>query len=310
MIKRLMILGPTASGKSSVSARVAGEIGAEIISVDSRQCYKMIDIGTAKPDKNTLESIPHYNISLIDLEQNDSVADFLNRAQEWESKILKNDHYVLYTGGSTLHLQGLIRPLDDLPKSNPENIQRLNQKVEKEGIELLYKKLQETDPAYAEKMDGLNRQRIIRAMDVWLQTGKPFSSFHRKSDFNPPDDMIVYGLYRQRKKLYDRINARVDEMITRGLIEETQRILNEGYSPDLQSLKTVGYREVISYLSGSLSKDQMIKDIKTQTRRYAKRQITWFRRWPFIQWLNAENLSVSQIVARIKQDLAADPNKS
>ncbi|MEX0994774.1 MAG: tRNA (adenosine(37)-N6)-dimethylallyltransferase MiaA [Balneolaceae bacterium] len=310
MIKRLMILGPTASGKSALSARLAGEIGAEIISVDSRQCYKKIDIGTAKPEKELLDSVPHYNISLFDLNQNDSAANFFNRTRTWEKQILSKGRYVIYTGGSTLHLQGLIRPLDDLPQSNPENIRQLNQQVKHDGLQTLYQELQRVDPDYAEKMDGLNRQRIIRAMDVWMQTGKPFSSFHRKDEIQPPDDMIVYGLHWLRKKLHERINQRVDTMIEKGLIEETRQILEEGYSPDLQSLQTVGYREVISYLDGNLSKEDMINDIKTKTRRYAKRQITWFRRWPFIRWLKAYELSVAERIESIKQDLAADPNKS
>ncbi|MEX0770289.1 MAG: tRNA (adenosine(37)-N6)-dimethylallyltransferase MiaA [Balneolaceae bacterium] len=310
MIQRIMILGPTASGKSELSARLAEKIGAEIISVDSRQCYKKIDIGTAKPEKKLLDSVPHHNISLIEPDQNDSVADFLDRAGDWEKRILQKGRYVLYTGGSTLHLQGLIRPMDDLPESNPENLRRLNRKIEKEGLDSLYNKLQEADPAYAEKMDGLNRQRILRALDVWMQTGEPFSSFHSEDEYTRPADMIVYGLHWPRKKLHKRINQRVDAMIEKGWVEETRQILEEGYSPELQSLKTVGYREVISYLKGNLSKEQMIEDIKTKTRRYAKRQITWFRRWPFIQWLEAGKFSISQMTERIKQDLAANPNKS
>lgn len=299
-----MIVGPTASGKSDLAFRLAMETDGEIISVDSRQCYKRIDIGTAKPKPAQLNKIKHYNISILDLDQKDTVVSFLERAGLWRNEIESRNRKVIYAGGSTLHLQGLMQPMDTLPESNPRNIALLKKRADTDGVEKLYRELLNVDPHYAGSMDGLNRQRIIRALDVWMQTGRPFSSFHTRDEPVLPDGFLVYGLHWPRKTLHKRINTRVDRMIRAGLVEETRKILNDGYSPDIQSLQTVGYRDVIHYLEGNLSREQMIADIKTQTRRYAKRQITWFRRWPFIKWLEPGIQTVDHMVCNIQQDLA------
>ena len=304
-----MILGPTASGKTELACRLAGELDGEIISVDSRQCYKRIDIGTAKPAPEVLQEVTHYNISILNLRQGDSVVSFLERAGKWEDQIRQKGKQIVYAGGSTLHLRGVLQPMDDLPDSSPENISSLKESEKSNGIEHLYSKLEAVDPEYASEMDGFNRQRIMRALDVWMQTGRPFSSFHKSKEVTPPGDMQVFGLSWPRKLLHERINLRVDQMIEQGLVSETQQILDDGYDPELQSLQTVGYRDVIRYLKGETTYDRMIADIKTQTRRYAKRQITWFRRWPFINWLDASEMEMEKMADVIKQGLAADLNK-
>ncbi len=267
--------------------------------MDSRQCYKHLDIGTAKPSEEELARIPHFNISNLDLDQDDSAIQFVQRAEKWESEILKNSEHAIYTGGSTLHLTGLIQPFNDVPNSNEANIAELNQRIEKEGLESLFEQLKEVDPEYIPKMDGMNRQRIIRALDVWMQTGKPFSSFHSDEKVKPPKNTIVFGLNHPRKALHKRINKRVDLMIEQGLIDEVRSILDRGYSKNLQALQTVGYREVTSYFDDDFTKEEMIAKIKTNTRRYAKRQITWFRRWDFIQWMDASELSVGEMKENI-----------
>jgi tRNA dimethylallyltransferase len=307
--QKIMILGPTASGKTELAHSLALQLDGEIISVDSRQCYKRIDIGTAKPDQKLLREVRYYNISMLDLTESDSAVSFAQRAAEWERKIVSSGKTVIYAGGSTLHLQSLLQPFDDVPESSTENLQKLEREADKEGLESLFQKLEEVDPEYASGMDGFNRQRIFRALDVWMQTGKPFSSFHQKKEIQPPSDMNVFGLKWPRKVLHERINRRVDQMVEAGLVDETKQILNDGYPAELQSLQTVGYRDVIRYLDGEVSFEQMIADIKTQTRRYAKRQITWFRRWPFIQWMNAHELDSSEMIEVVKQGLAANLNK-
>ncbi|MEX2602095.1 MAG: tRNA (adenosine(37)-N6)-dimethylallyltransferase MiaA [Balneolaceae bacterium] len=309
MIKRLMILGPTASGKSDLAIQLAMELGGEVISADSRQCYKKIDIGTAKPGPEDLNRVKHYNISQLELEESDSAARFLARAMDWEAEIQARGNVVFYAGGSTLHLQGIIQPFDPLPPSNPENIRGLQQQADSEGLESLLQELERVDPGYAKQIDGLNRHRLFRALDVWRQTGKPFSSFHRQNEPKPPDDLFVIGLHHPRKKLYERINRRTERMIEEGLIGETEAILAEGYSPDLQSLQTVGYRDVLQYLKGDVTRDQMIDNIKTATRRYAKRQLTWFRRWPFIHWLDADKQKTEELAETAKLNLAAKHKK-
>lgn len=296
---RIIIAGPTASGKSSLAIRLAQEIDAEIISVDSRQCFKKIDIGTAKPSPDQLKKIPHYNISVLDLTEEDTVADFKKRSDQYTKEIEEKEKIVIYCGGSTLHLQSLIKPLDDIPESDPKNIERLTKTAEEKGLDYLFDQLREVDPEYAQKMDGLNPQRIFRALDVWQQTGRPFSSFHSEDPIQLPQHLHLFALHHPRKVLHQRIAKRTDQMIEEGLIEETRRLLDEGYSRGLQAFNTVGYKQTIQFLDGELTRDQMVKDIKTATRRYAKRQITWLRRWPFVQWIDMHQTSLENAAKKI-----------
>ncbi|MBD3617216.1 MAG: tRNA (adenosine(37)-N6)-dimethylallyltransferase MiaA [Gracilimonas sp.] len=292
---RIILLGPTAAGKTKLSLLLAEELNTSIISADSRQCYQHLNIGTAKPSPQELEKVAHYNISLLDLEEEDSAMEFQKRAAKWEKEILKNADHVFYVGGSTLHIQSLIQPFNDMPEANEENIAKLENRIDAEGIESLYGMLKEIDPEYIHKMDGMNTQRIIRALDVWMQTGKPFSSFHNQGEIQPDKDTIVFGLKWPREKLYDRINERVDGMIERGLIEEVKSILDAGHPKDLQSLNTVGYQEIIKYLDRKWTLEKAVEKIKTSTRRYAKRQMTWYKRWDFIHWLDADEMSAEEM---------------
>lgn len=306
---RLILLGPTASGKTELSLQLAEELEIPIISVDSRQCFKHLDIGTAKPKQEELDRVQHYNISNIELDERDSVQDFLERAEAWEKEILTDHAHSLFVGGSTLHLQSLIRPIEDLPSANPQNISELHQRIEVEGIEDLYNELKAVDPSYIQTMDGMNKQRIIRALDVWMQTGKPFSSFHSNDEFKLPSNTLVFGMHQPREVLYDRINARVDNMMDEGLLEETEKVLSMGYSKDLQPLNAVGYREMIAVLEGTMTKAEAVEKMKTQTRRYAKRQLTWYRRWDFIKWLPANEKKTHELKEIVLSDLAAMQHK-
>lgn len=307
---RLLLIGPTAVGKTKLSVKLAEELNAEIISADSRQCYKYLNIGTATPGSDERGDIPHYNLSIIDPHEKDSVANFYERAQKWEKEIQNDDKSILYVGGSTLHVQCIIQPLDDVPEANEDNLENLEQQADNEGIEPLYKKLLEVDPSYAEKMDGMNPQRIYRALDVWMQTGRPFSSFHSDDrSIEVPADMMVFGLKRDRKILYDRINRRVDRMFEQGFLEEVRELLDKGYSLNDPGLNTVGYKEAIAFLNNKISRETMIKDMKTQTRRYAKRQLTWFRRWDFVNWINLDEHTPKSARRNILQQVAAKLNK-
>ena len=307
---KILLIGPTAIGKTETSLLLAEKLDTSIISVDSRQCYKYLDIGTAKPSQLELDRVPHYNISVLAPDEKDSVADFNQRAQLWEQNILNKSEHVIYTGGSTLHLQSLIAPLDDLPPANAEHIEQLQRQADEEGLDSLYTRLQKVDPHYATQMDGPNRQRIIRALDVWMQTGKPFSSFHQQEGFSAPEDTLVVGIHRSRSVLHERINSRVDIMIQQGLEQELDRILSMGYSTELQALQTVGYRELISHRTGDIrTLHDAIEKIKTNTRRYAKRQITWFKRWPFVHWINADEKNAEELAEIMLRDLAAMQKK-
>jgi len=304
MINKIIVLGPTASGKTDLSIDLAKEIDGEIISVDSRQCYKYLNIGTAKPSAKQLNSVKHYNISVLEPDQKDSAENFRKRTEAYVKKIQTKHKKPIYAGGSTLHLRAVIQPFDKIPGANKENLEMLGRRLDEQGSEVLLRELREVDPEYANQMDGFNRQRVLRALDIYMQTGEPFSSFHSDEPVEPSDDMIVIGLHYPRDILYDRINRRVDKMLESGLVEETKTILELGYSKDLQALQTVGYRQVIEYLDGNLSREQMVRDIKTKTRRYAKRQLTWFRRWPFINWLNAHEMTNMQLTDSVKQMVA------
>lgn len=307
---RILLIGPTAVGKTDLSVVLAKKLDAEIISADSRQCYKHLNIGTATPAVEERDGIPHYNLSIIKPDEKDSVANFYERAKAWEQEILARGNNVLYVGGSTLHIQCVIQPLDDVPEADEENIKELEHQTEKQGIEPLYEKLLEVDPDYAQKMDGMNPHRIFRALDVWMQTGKPFSSFHSDNrTIEVPPDMIVFGLHRNRQQLYERINQRVEEMFEQGFLEEVKELQQKGYSPEDPGVNTVGYKEAFSFLNGDISREQMIEDMKTQTRRYAKRQLTWFRRWDFIHWINLDKHTTESACEIILHEVAAKSNK-
>lgn len=296
---KILLTGPTAVGKTVASVLLAKEIGAEIISSDSRQCYKYMNIGTATPSADEQDGIAHYNLSIIDPAVKDSAANFYDRAMQWEQEITNRDNTVLYVGGSTLHQQCIIQPFDDIPDANEQNIAEIEQQIEEEGIELLFKRLQGVDPQYAAEMDGMNTQRIVRALDVWKQTGRPFSSFHTNDKITAPDDLLVVGIERDRQVLYNRINRRVDLMFKNGFLDEVKSIMAMGFSLNDPGLNTVGYKQAIAFLNGNLSRDQMIKDIKTKTRRYAKRQLTWFRRWDFVHWIDADEHLPQEIIKKI-----------
>lgn len=305
----IMLLGPTAVGKTAVSVRLAKRLDAEIISVDSRQCYRGVDIGTATPGEEEREDVPHYNLSILDPGEPDSAAEFCERARQWAADINARGKPAIYAGGSTLHLRCIIEPLDDVPESDQENRRKLERRMESEGVESLYGMLQEVDPDYAERMDGMNPQRIVRALDVWMQTGRPFSSFHTSGELRPPEQLEVFGLRRDREQLYDRINMRVDRMIEEGLVDEVRSLLEAGYSTEDPGLNTVGYREPAAYLRDEISREEMARRIKTRSRRYAKRQLTWFRRWDFIRWVDAGSRSAEEIAEIIEKRLAAKSNK-
>ncbi|MDZ7692423.1 MAG: tRNA (adenosine(37)-N6)-dimethylallyltransferase MiaA [Balneolaceae bacterium] len=300
---RTSLIGPTAVGKTALSIDLAQVINTEIISADSRQCYKYLNIGTSTPAKDELEKVPHHNISILEPDQEDSAVDFYERSIRWERQIEQRGKNILYVGGSTLHVQSLIKPFDDVPEANEENIEHLQQRMVDEGIESLYAQLEDVDPDYAAKMDGMNTQRILRALDVWMQTEKPFSSFHSDNGFEISENTYVFGLKRERKKLYKRINERVDRMFEMGFLDEVKKLLDMGYTKETRALNSVGYRDAIDYLEGEKSLEEVKKDMKTQTRHYAKRQITWFKRWDFVNWIDLDKHNYDEALTIILDEL-------
>jgi len=305
----VVITGPTATGKTDLSLTLARHFGTPVISADARQCYKYLDIGTGKVPKTVRDEIPHYNIDTLYPDETFTAADFTGRYREWSRSIHQQGKPVIVAGGSTLYIESLIRPLDPLPPKNDSNIRELEHRAERDGLQSIRKKLQEVDPTYLERIDGPNPHRMFRALDVWMQTGQPFSSFHRNLPLRLPGNMLLICLNRDRIELHDRISKRVDTMLAEGLVEEVRNILDMGYHPELQSLRTVGYREVIAHLRNDLSENAMIAQIKTNTRRYARRQLTWFRRWEGVSWMDQTGQSETELAGRVcsmAEQLAAE----
>src|SRR5690625_1331965 len=303
MIDEIIMTGSHESRKTVLSNKPENKIGGEIISVDSRQCYNRLNIGPAKPDSKLLDEVSHHNVSVLDLREHDSAALFYKRAMQYRDELKSRGKKVIYCGGSTLRLQSLLHHLRKLPSADETNLVMLAEMEKQRGLPKLFELLQKKDPEYAGRMDGLNRQRIFRALDVWMQTGKPFSSFHLQRSASLPENMALFTLHRPRKELHKRINHRTDQMLEMGFIEEVKGILADGYSPRLQSLQTVGYREAIAYLNGEISRSEMVEKMKTSTRRYAKRQITWMKRWPFAIPLNVHGKPLEEIIDSILQVL-------
>ncbi len=305
----VILTGPTAVGKTDLSLSLARQFNTPVISADSRQCYKYLDIGTGKVSPDILDEIKHYHINSLNPDEPFTAADFAKKFREWSRIIQDEGKPVLVAGGSTLYIESLIRPFDPLPSKNKANIRELEGLAEQQGLESLQKKLEEVDPAYARRIDGPNPHRIFRALDVWMQTGKPFSSFHKNRPFSLPDNTLLICLNRDRPELHRRIDNRVDRMIHDGLLQEVENILDMGYDPGLQSLRTVGYRESMAHLQGEITAEEMREKIKTNTRRYARRQLTWFRRWKQARWVDLSGLlpeKRTEIVLIMMKQLAAE----
>jgi len=304
-VPRIVIAGPTGIGKTSVSLELVQQFrsqqhDAAIISVDSRQCYKRLDIGTGKVTMNEMDGIPHYNISNLNPDQPDSAAAFYRRSLIWEEEIRSQLRIPIYVGGSTLHLQSLLWPLDDIPGSCVYNQIKLAETEREHGQDYLLNLLNNVDPEYFLRMDGYNKARIFRALDVFMQTGKPFSSFHSEQDFNvSPLRTLLVVLTAERAWHVKRIHERVDAMIDNGLVEETKQLLDSGIDESFQALQTVGYKEAIEYIKGLSSLDQMRERIYISTRQYAKRQATWFRRWRTAINLDVTHKTTAQIATEI-----------
>lgn len=283
----LILTGPTAVGKTDLSLRLARHLQAEIISADSRQVYRQLDIGTAKPSIEERAGIPHHFIDELDLDEPFSAGAFEREANARIRAILDRGRVPLVVGGSTLYLHALKHGLADIPPVGDDIRAAIQARLVDEGPEALYRELATVDPASAERMDPTKTQRLVRALEVYHGTGRPLSSFHAVKPTVPFRFRTVV-LYRERENLYRRIEHRVDAMLRDGLLDEVGNLLDQGYDPSLNPLQTIGYQEPIAYLRGDLGYDEMVDLLKRNTRRYAKRQMTWFRRDDENIWLPVE----------------------
>lgn len=277
----IVIVGPTAIGKTALAIELAKYHQTEIISADSRQFYIEMNIGTAKPSAEELASVKHHFIGSHSITEDFTVGDFEIQSLELLDQIFKKHDFAVLVGGSGLYIDAVCRGFDDLPKASVALREQLNQDLIDKGIAHLQDQLQRLDPVYFSEVDIYNPQRIIRALEVSIATGKPFSSYRTKPEKTRPFRCVKIGLNTSRQQLYDRINHRVDQMIQRGLFDEVRRLIPYRH---LNALNTVGYTELFNYFDGKLTEQEAIAKIKQNTRRFAKRQLTWFRKDPTITW--------------------------
>lgn len=279
----LNIVGPTAIGKTSLAIELANRFATEIISADSRQFYKEMTIGTAVPSKEELEAAKHHFIQHISIQDTYNVGDFETEALEKLDELFKERNIVIMVGGSGLYTKSVLEGLDYFPEVSSEIRKDLNLKFEKEGLTPLQNKLQELDPDYFKIVDIENPHRLIRALEVCISSQKPYSSYLNQPKKTRNFTAISIGLDADRNIIYDRINKRVDIMIKEGLMEEAKNLFPKR---ELNALNTVGYKELFAYLEGNQSLETAISEIKKNTRRFAKRQLTWFKKDKETNWFN------------------------
>ncbi|OPY58040.1 MAG: tRNA dimethylallyltransferase [Pelotomaculum sp. PtaU1.Bin035] len=288
----LVITGPTATGKSKVAILVAGAVGGEIVSADSMLVYRHMDIGTAKPTKKEMCDIPHHLINIIEPDQDYSAAVFQQQARAAIASIQERGKLPILAGGTGLYIRAVIDHYDFTGACRDELLRaELREESERNGFESLHLRLAEVDRRSAERLHPRDVRRVIRALEVYYLTGKPFSSYQKTNGCaGPLYNLVIFGLTMARETLYRRIEQRVEAMISAGLVEEVRGLLSAGYGAGLASMRGLGYKEIVSYLAGEVSLPQAVELLKRNTRRFAKRQLTWFRRDERIRWLEIDPL--------------------
>ncbi|MFO7720023.1 MAG: tRNA (adenosine(37)-N6)-dimethylallyltransferase MiaA [Gillisia sp.] len=295
----ISITGPTAIGKTALSIKLAKVFNTEILSADSRQFYKEMKIGTAVPSKKELAAATHHFIQHKSVEEEYSVGDFEREAMFKTQDLFKQHDILILVGGSGLYVKSLLEGLDTFPEIDPGIRARLNNQFEKEGLEPLKIRLQELDPEAYKKTDVDNPHRVIRALEICLGTGKPYSFFLNRPKPERAFQTISIGLTAPREEIYERINLRVDAMMAEGLLEEVKNLYPKR---ELNALNTVGYKELFAFLDGNFTLDEAIAEIKKNTRRFAKRQLTWFRKDKNIHWFDYKTSS-EEIIAFVKAEI-------
>lgn len=295
----IVLVGPTAVGKTDISIQLAKKIKGEVISADSMQVYKYMDIGTAKITEDEMENIPHYLINVVYPDEEFTVADFKKAACNYIKRINDEGNIPMLVGGTGLYINSIVYELKFTQvKPNEELRRKYDSIIDKHGSEYLYEELMRVDPISAKRINVNDTKRIIRALEVLHETGKPMSYYNK--NFRKEVDkynLVMIGLTMDRGKLYSRINQRVDIMLDEGLIDEVKMLMDMGYTKELTSMQAIGYKEIISYLEGEMSLDKTIEVLKRNTRRFAKRQLTWFRRDDRIKWVDIDNFASTDAIS-------------
>ena len=302
--KVIVITGPTCSGKTELGILLAGFFNTEIISADSRQFYKYLDIGTAKPDADSLTKVKHHFINSLKPDEYYNASKFEKDALEIVENLIQNNKIPIILGGSGLYIKAVVDGIFD--SADIDSVYRNFMLKQKElyGNDYIYNELVKVDPESALKMLPQNWKRVLRALEVYHLTGEPIWKQQQKHNRNLNLEFYEFGLNWERNKLYSNIEYRIDQMISSGLVEEVKNILNMGYDKRLNSLNTVGYKEIISYLDGEITLEKAIELIKRNTRRYAKRQLTWFNGDKRIIWFSIKNKNdLSKIAEEIQKQI-------
>ena len=291
----ITIIGPTAIGKTNLAIKIAKYFKTEIVSADSRQFYKEMNIGTAKPSNSELNSIKHHLVNNKSINDNYNISDYEKDALKSIKSIFNKNDVAILVGGSGLYINTVLYGLDEIPGISNETRNSLYLDLELKGIKKMQEQLKLLDPASYSAIDINNPRRLIRALEVSISTGKSYSSFLKKKKKKRDFNIIVLGINQDRLELYDKINTRVDNMVESGLINEAKELYN---LKSLNALNTIGYREVFNYIEDKYSLDECINEIKKNTRRYAKRQLTWFKSIDRVEWITPE-YNFEKIIAYI-----------
>lgn len=303
--KLLVIGGPTAVGKTDLSIRLAQKLNGEIISADSMQIYKYMDIGSAKVTQEEMDGVKHHLIDVVNPDVPFSVADFKEYGEKALKDIISRGKFPIIAGGTGLYINSLTCNMTFTDAEKDEEYRKyLEELADEKGNEYIHEMLKECDPISYKEIHANNRKRVIRALEVFKLTKKPFSSYNVGEDFYRSNyDVHYYVLTMDREKLYSRINKRVDIMMENGLLDECIKLKDMGYTSDMQSMQGIGYKEILYYLEGKISLDEAVNMIKQGSRNYAKRQLTWFRRDKRVIFLNKDELTDEEIIAKVVNDI-------
>ena len=299
----VVILGPTGVGKTELSLQLAERLGTPIINADSRQIYQDIEIGTAAPTAEELARVKHHFVHTLKLDQYYSAAEYEKDVLELLAQLFQQHDVVVLSGGSMMYIDAVTKGIDDIPTVDEETRAMLRERFEKEGLEPLLAELKLLDPQYYEIVDKRNHKRVVHALEICYMTGKTYTSFRTNSLKERPFRIVKFGLMRQREQLFARINARVDKMMQEGLMEEAKRVYPLRH---LNSLNTVGYKELFHVLDGEWELSMAVERIKKNTRVYAKKQMTWNKHDADIQWLDADRMSVQEMLKTIEDEIVVE----
>ena len=294
----VVLLGPTAVGKTELSIRLAKLLSCDIISADSRQIYQVIDIGTAKPTKEEQEAVKHHFIDILPLTEYYSAAQYESDVLSLLEQQFQKNSFALMVGGSMMYIDAVTKGIDDIPTIEDETREMMRQKFETEGLDALSAELKLLDPDYYELVDKKNHKRIVHALEICYQTGRTYTSFRKNQTKERPFRIVKVGLRRERENLFSRVNARVDQMMKQGLMDEVRKVYP---LRELNALNTVGYKELFKVLDGEWELRMAVERMKKNTRVYAKKQMTWFAHDEEIHWIDVDKLPIEQQILQIRE---------